>query len=108
MKEEIKYNPEGVELEKIKFEFPKRVIERYTNAEHEWSSMLSFIRENSRDCTVPYREPPKYLRIRYGLSQEWAQVGLAWYLLDEYFKGNVTIKKSDDEANLCNPNSESK
>lgn len=108
MNEEIKYNPEGIELEKIKFEFPKRVIERYTNAEHEWSSMLSFIRENASDCMDRRNEAPKCLRIRYSLSQEWAQIGLAWYLLDEYFKGNVTIKKSDDEANLCNPNSESK
>lgn len=87
-----------VDLEKIKFEFPKRVIERYTNAEHEWSSMLNFINEKVRDskaatCQQLNMEPPKYLRIRYGLSMEWRTVGLAWYLLDEYFKGNITIKK---------------
>lgn len=80
------------EVEKIKFEFPKSVIERYTNAEHEWSSMLNFIRENGKGCYLRNQEAPKYLRMRYGLSQEWRSVGLAWYLLDEFFKGNVTIK----------------
>lgn len=81
-----------IDLESIKFEFPKSVIERYTSAEHEWSSMLSFIRENSKDCDVRHKEVPKYLHVRYGLSYEWRNVGLAWFLLDEYFKGNITIK----------------
>jgi hypothetical protein len=92
--EKIEYKPEGIELEKIKFEFPKSVIERYTNAEHEWRSMLAFIRENSNDCSIKHTRVPDNLRIRYSLSQEWAQVGLAWYLLDEYFKGNITIKEN--------------
>lgn len=86
-----------IDIDKIKFEFPKSVIDRYTHAEHEWSSMLSFIREKVREskdfsCHEMNMEPPKYLRIRYSLSQEFRQVGLAWYLLDEYFKGNITIK----------------
>lgn len=85
-----------IDIAKIQFEFPKSVIERYTNAEHEWRSMLSFIRENSKNCGELHAETPKLIRIRYGLSQEWRQVGLAWYLLDEYFKGNVIITKSED------------
>lgn len=89
---------EEVKIEDIKFEFPKSVIERYTHAEHEWSSMLSFIREKVREskdfsCNDMSMEAPKYIRIRYSLSMEWRPVGLAWYLLDEYFKGNITIKK---------------
>lgn len=94
MNEEIKYNPEGIELEKIKFEFPKSVIDRYTHAEHEWRSMCNFIREQSKNCGDMTYEPPKYLRKRYGLfDAQYRFIGLAWYLLDEYFKGNVTIKK---------------
>jgi hypothetical protein len=89
----IEYTPEGIDAERIKFEFPKSVIERYTNAEHEWSSMLAFIRENAASCDIRHREAPKYLRIRYGLSYEWKQVGIAWYLLDQYFKGNITINE---------------
>lgn len=84
--------PEELEVEKIKFEFPKSVIERYTNAEHEWRSMAGFIREHSKDCSELSKETPKYLRIRYSLSYEWRHMGLAWYLLDEFFKGNITIK----------------
>lgn len=82
-----------IDIAQIKFEFPKSVIERYTNAEHEWSSMLNFIRENARSCDIRHRQAPKELRIRYGLSYEWRDVGLAWYLLDQYFKGNITIKE---------------
>lgn len=86
--------PQEIELEKIKFEFPKSVIERYTNAEHEWRCMSNFIREHSKDCRDISLDPPKYLRKRYGLfSGEYRFMGLAWYLLDEYFKGNITIKK---------------
>lgn len=81
-----------IDIERLKFEFPKSVIERYTNAEHEWSSMLNFIRENCHNCDERFMDPPKYLRIRYGLSYEWRTVGLAWFLLDEYFKGNIQIK----------------
>lgn len=87
-------NPEEIEIEKIKFEFPKRVIDRYTNAEREWTSMLNFIREKSMSCNERHMEAPKYLRFRYGLSVEFIHVGLAWYLLDEYFKGNITIKEN--------------
>jgi hypothetical protein len=86
--------PEEIEIEKIKFEFPKSVIERYTNAEHEWRSMGAFIREHRKDCNDLSMEAPKYLRIRYSLSYEWRHMGLAWYLLDEYFKGNITIKEN--------------
>lgn len=85
--------PQEIEIEKIKFEFPKSVIDRYTNAEHEWASMLNFIREKGAACDIRYMEAPKYIRKRYGLSSEWRGVGIAWYLLDEYFKGNITIKK---------------
>lgn len=86
---------EEIDIEKIKFEFPKSVIERYTNAEHEWRSMGAFIRENRATCNDMSMEAPKYLRIRYSLSYEWRHMGLAWYLLDEYFKGNITIKKDE-------------
>jgi hypothetical protein len=85
--------PEEIEIEKIKFEFPKSVIDRYINAEHEWRSMLAFIRENSTDCSVRHKQAPNNLKDRYSLSNEYRQVGLAWYLLDEYFKGNITIKE---------------
>lgn len=91
---------EKIDIKKIKFEFPKSVIERYTNAEHEWSAMLNFIRENAASCELRNCDPPKYLRIRYGLSYEWRSVGLAWYLLDEYFKGNLTIKKDEIQPEL--------
>lgn len=82
-----------IDIAKIQFEFPKSVIERYINAEHEWASMLNFIRENDKGCHIRNIQPPKYIRIRYGLSYEWRSIGIAWYLLDEYFKGNITIKE---------------
>ena len=92
--EEIKLDvTKDIDAERIKFEFPKSVIERYTNAEHEWRSMGAFIRENSKDCNDLNIKAPKYLRKRFSFSYEWGHIGLAWYLLDEYFKGNITIKK---------------
>lgn len=75
------------------FKISDKIIDRYTNAEHEWRSMLAFIRENHKDCSELSKEVPKYLIKRYSLSYEYRQVGLAWYLLDEYFKGNITIKE---------------
>jgi DNA-binding ferritin-like protein (Dps family) len=79
--------------EKKLLEFPADVINRYIEAEHEFRSMNAFIRENAKDFHDASKEIPKYLRKRYGLSYEWRRVGLAWYLLDEYFKGNITIKE---------------
>lgn len=85
---------DSISIEKIKFEFPKSVIDRYVHAEHEWNSMNNFIREQSKNLEYARIDPPKYLRKRYGLFEvQFRFIGLAWYLLDEYFKGNVTIKK---------------
>lgn len=72
-----------------------RLLERYISAENEKRSMINFIRESAKDHHDLSKEIPKYLRRRYGIYPNQMAPGLAWYLLDEYFKGNVTIKKDE-------------
>lgn len=67
----------------------------YTDADHEIRSMHQFIREQNRftdygSCDLFRLGASKQVRFRYGLNQ--FHVGMAWYLLEQYFKGNITIK----------------
>lgn len=82
--------------EVIKFEVPKLIREMladFVDSEYERRSMINFIRENSKDVHDIGMAVPKHIRKRYGIYPNRMSPGLAWYLLDEYFKGNITIKK---------------
>ena len=70
-----------------------KLFARYIDAEKELADMWNFIRENCKDYQDVNIDPPKHIRKRYGLYPNTRHPGLAWYLLDEYFKGNITIKK---------------
>lgn len=81
--------------EVIKFELPKvlkDVMSDFIDAEYERRSMINFIRENAKDSHHIRMDVPKHIRKRYGIYPNRFAPGLAWYLLDEYFKGNITIK----------------
>ena len=73
-----------------------KLLERFVDAEHEKEAMKNFIRENAKEVFDLRVEVPKYLRKRYGINPDQMAPGLAWYLLDEYFKGNITIKKDEE------------
>lgn len=82
--------------EVIKFKIPELIRETlsdFIDAEYERRSMINFIRENSKDAQDVHIGIPKHIKKRYGIYPNRMHPGLAWYLLDEYFKGNITIKK---------------
>lgn len=74
----------------------------YADCEAELTGMRRYISEGIKfeegSCSDIRRMPSKRLRIRYGISQH--SPGLAWYLLEEYFKGNITIKKDEVQPEL--------
>lgn len=63
-------------------------------SEHEVMAMGSFIQEKS-DCCGSELKPSDEIKRRYNL-RHIPQLRLAWYLLEQYFKGNITIKKEDE------------
>lgn len=63
-------------------------------AEREVMAMGSFIQENS-DCGDMNKIASDKIRHRYNL-REIPILGLAWYLLEQYFKGNITIKEENE------------
>jgi hypothetical protein len=68
------------------------IFQHYIEADREQRALRGYIWENS-DCS-DYRKMPskKIFWKRYGLRPENIN-GLAWYLLEQYFKGNITIKE---------------
>lgn len=81
--------------EVIKLELPqilRDVMADFIDSEYERRSMINFIRENLKDVHDLHKDIPKHIKKRYGIYPNRNHPGLAWYLLDEYFKGNVTIK----------------
>lgn len=71
------------------------ILNRYIMCEREHNAMHGYIWENS-GCDAFNKMPSKKLLVkRYGLSYENSN-NLAWYLLEQYFKGNIEIK---DEKN---------
>lgn len=67
----------------------------YADCESELTSMKRYISEGAKfesgSCSDYRIMPSKRIRIRYGINE--LSPGLAWYLLEQYFKGNITIKE---------------
>lgn len=63
-------------------------------ARHEQTSMRGYIRELS-ECGDYNKFPSKKIMRRYFLNLGECNA-LAWYLLEQYFKGNITIKNDDE------------
>lgn len=66
---------------------------RFYESDRERLSMMGYIREHS-DCSDFQKIPSKKILRRYLINYE-SNTTLAWYLLEQYFNGNITIK--DDE-----------
>lgn len=69
------------------------ILTHYINSEHELSALNRYCREIIRDkesCHLLNVWPSKRVIIRYGISP-WS-CRLAWYLLEQYEKGNIEIK----------------
>lgn len=71
----------------------KELFHDLMDSEYERRSMINFIRENTKNMNDRGKEIPKYIRKRYGIYPDRMSPGLAWYLLDQYFKGNIIIKE---------------
>ena len=70
----------------------------YYITEREVMAMGSYIQENS-DCGDMDKKQSGTLKLRYNLRGV-PILGLAWYLLEQYFKGNITIKDELDSETL--------
>jgi hypothetical protein len=77
-------------------------LSHYTDCEAEITAMKSYIREQIAysehgSCSDLREYPSRQIRLRYFLNINC--VGLAWHLLEQYFKGNITIKKDEADNN---------
>lgn len=73
-------------------------LSHYADCESEITAMKAYIREQisyseHASCSDLSEYPSRKIRMRYWLRTNC--VGLAWYLLEQYFKGNITIKKDE-------------
>lgn len=64
----------------------------YIKSEREINSMHNFIHENYRDCGDLNIGPSKKILKRYRL-RSIGHVGLAWFLMEKYFEGKITIQE---------------
>lgn len=87
------------ELQKIKrpIVLPEKIIDQYIYAEHEWSSMRAYIRENFKEVCSD-KVVSDLLKQRYSLGQYYKPLDLAWYLLEQYFAGKIEIQNLDESV----------
>lgn len=71
------------------------VVWHYIWAEREHNAMRGYIRENQSCGDMRMMASGKILKRRYGLDPSLVN-GLAWYLLEQYFKGNIIIKNDEE------------
>lgn len=66
----------------------------YRDSEKELSNMCSYIYENwyEKHMCEPMKYPSKKIIRRYNLNR-YSQNQFTWYLLEQYFKGNITINE---------------
>lgn len=71
-------------------------LSHYADCEAEVAAIKNYMREQNRtsehwECSLLRAEASKDIRFRYGLKPN--HLGFVWYLLDQFYKGNITIKK---------------
>lgn len=80
-----------------------KILDRYIEAEKEITDMHNFQRESMLTCDCNIKNtfqmiPSKALVRRYGLNvYNNRGRGFVWWLMEEYFKGNLILKKDVNE-----------
>jgi hypothetical protein len=67
----------------------------YRDAEKQVGDMHSYVYENWKDKHMcdPQPFPSRHLMRRYSMSYNRGMQPFTWYLLEQYFKGNIIIKE---------------
>ena len=80
---------------RIAEEIGKRVARQLLDASNNMENLSSYTRSvirKSNDCDILRKGPSKDLRIKYGIPLGWGYISVVWWLLEQWEKGNITIK----------------
>lgn len=84
------------EKKEIAEEAGKRLIWDMLDASHELSNMGGYVRSIIRkqeNCELLRITPTKDLIFKYGISLNRGYTTTVWWLLEQWEKGNITIKE---------------
>lgn len=62
---------------------------------HNLSSYARLVTRKAEDCRLYRIMPSKDLIVRYGISYDVGYISFVWWLLEQFEKGNITIKKDE-------------
>lgn len=97
--EEIKleFNPEERQKE-VAEQIGKHLAWELLDAYKEVKNLRAYTRAVIRkqdDCSLLRREPSKDLRVKYAIPYDGGFTSVIWWLLEQWEKGNITIKEDE-------------